>query len=55
MVLSKTIILLLLYIENPQNILKTKNTGQFLENRGKIKYYLSFAIGNEDNKKRVPS
>lgn len=40
MVLSKTIILLLLlYIENPQNILKTKNIGQFLENRVRIKYY----------------
>lgn len=39
MVLSKTIILLLLYIENPQNILETKNIGQFLENRGRIKYY----------------
>lgn len=39
MVLSKTIILLLLYIENPQNILETKNIGQFLENLGRIKYY----------------
>lgn len=57
MVLFKTIILLLDYCISKKS---TKHFGngkhwQFLENRGRIKYYLSFAIGNEDNKKRFPS